>query len=70
MAVRVTSGLSWPSLVQSLVSHLRLTMRLLREPSVPLLTKASPILAALYLISPLDWFLTFSLCWVRSMTSP
>jgi uncharacterized membrane protein YkvA (DUF1232 family) len=30
-------------------------MRLLREPGVPLLTKAFPILAALYVISPLDF---------------
>jgi uncharacterized membrane protein YkvA (DUF1232 family) len=37
-----------------LVSHARLTIRLLREPRVPLLTKAVPLLAALYLVSPLD----------------
>ena len=55
MSARVTSWLSWPSLVRTLVSHLRLTVRLLREPGVPLLTKAFPILAALYVISPLDF---------------
>jgi uncharacterized membrane protein YkvA (DUF1232 family) len=55
MALRVTSWLSWPSLLRTLVSHLRLTMRLLREPGVPLLTKALPVLAALYVISPLDF---------------
>jgi len=55
LSARVTSWLSWPSLVRTLVSHLRLTVRLLREPGVPLLTKAFPILAALYVISPLDF---------------
>jgi uncharacterized membrane protein YkvA (DUF1232 family) len=55
VAVRVTSWLSWPSLVRYFVFHLRLTMRLLREPRVPLLTKAFPVLAALYVISPLDF---------------
>ena len=37
-----------------LLSHARLAGRLLREPRVSLLTKAVPLLAALYLISPLD----------------
>jgi len=55
MAARVTSWLSWPSLLRTLVSHVRLTVRLLREPGVPLLTKAFIVLAALYLISPLDF---------------
>ena len=55
MAVRVTSWLSWPSLLQTLVSSARLTMRLLREPRVPLLTKSLPVLAAVYVISPLDF---------------
>ena len=55
MAARLTSWLSRPSLVRTLVSHVRLTMRLLREPGVPLLAKAFPVLAALYVISPLDF---------------
>ncbi|HEY3043411.1 MAG TPA: YkvA family protein [Vicinamibacterales bacterium] len=55
MALRTTSWLSWPSLARTLVSHVRLTLRLLREPGVPLLTKAVPIVAALYVISPLDF---------------
>jgi uncharacterized membrane protein YkvA (DUF1232 family) len=59
VAARVTSWLSWPSLVRTLVSHVRLTVRLLREPGVPLLTKACPVLAALYLISPLDFIPDF-----------
>jgi uncharacterized membrane protein YkvA (DUF1232 family) len=59
VAARVTSLLSWPSLVRTLVSHVRLTVRLLREPGVPLLTKALPIVAALYVISPLDFIPDF-----------
>jgi uncharacterized membrane protein YkvA (DUF1232 family) len=55
VAARLTSWLSRPSLVRTLVSHVRLTMRLLREPGVPLLAKAFPILGALYVISPLDF---------------
>ena len=55
MAARVTSWLSWPSLLRMLVLHVRLTVRLLREPRVPLLIKALPVLAALYVISPLDF---------------
>jgi uncharacterized membrane protein YkvA (DUF1232 family) len=55
MAARITSWLSWPSLLRTLASHARLTVRLLREPGVPLFTKALPILAALYVISPLDF---------------
>jgi uncharacterized membrane protein YkvA (DUF1232 family) len=55
MGTRVMSWLSQPSLLRTLVSHLRLTERLLREPGVPLLTKAFPIGAALYVISPLDF---------------
>ena len=54
MAARVTSGLSWPSLLRALVSHVRLTVRLLREPGVPVLIKVLPFLAAFYVISPLD----------------
>jgi len=37
-----------------LFSQVRLAVRLLREPRVPILAKAVPLLAALYLISPLD----------------
>src|SRR4029077_11225028 len=55
MAGRVTSLLSWPSLFRTLASYLGLSVRLLREPAVPPLTKALPILAVLYVISPLDF---------------
>jgi uncharacterized membrane protein YkvA (DUF1232 family) len=37
-----------------LFSQVRLTGRLLREPRVPLLVKVVPVMAALYLVSPLD----------------
>jgi uncharacterized membrane protein YkvA (DUF1232 family) len=55
MAARVTSWLSRPSLLRTLVSHIRLSLRLLREPRVPLLLKAVPVLAAVYVVSPLDF---------------
>jgi uncharacterized membrane protein YkvA (DUF1232 family) len=56
VAPRATSSwLSWPSLARTLLSHLRLTMRLLREPGVPFLAKAIPVLAALYVIFPMDF---------------
>lgn len=54
MAARVTSWLLRPRLLRTLLSQVRLAVRLLREPRVPLLTKALPLLAALYVISPLD----------------
>jgi len=54
MASPVTSLLSWPSFLRTLLSHVRLTLRLIREPAVPLLTKAIPILAAVYVVSPID----------------
>ena len=54
MAARGPSWLSWPSILRTLVSHVRLTARLLREPAVPLFLKGLPVLAAAYLISPLD----------------
>jgi uncharacterized membrane protein YkvA (DUF1232 family) len=54
MAGRITSWLSRPGLLRTLLSHVRLAMRLVRDPRVPLLAKAVPLLALLYLISPLD----------------
>jgi len=50
----VRSWLSWPGLLRTLFSQLRLAVRLVREPRVPLLTKALPLGAALYVVSPLD----------------
>ena len=55
MAVRVMSWLWRPRLLSMLFSQVRLTSRLLREPRVPLVAKSVPVLAALYLVSPLDF---------------
>jgi uncharacterized membrane protein YkvA (DUF1232 family) len=41
--------------LRALLSQARLAFRLLREPRVPLLTKGVLLLAALYVISPLDF---------------
>jgi uncharacterized membrane protein YkvA (DUF1232 family) len=54
MASRVTSWLSWPFRLPALLAHLRLAVRLVREPRVSLVAKALPLLATLYVISPLD----------------
>ncbi len=54
MAVRTTSWLSIPSLLRTLVTHVRLSLRLLREPAVPLLIKGLPFVALAYLVSPID----------------
>ena len=51
---RITSSLQKPGVLSALVAHARLAARLLREPRVPLLVKAVPVLAAVYLISPID----------------
>lgn len=42
------------SLLGALVWQVRLAWRLLREPAVPWFLKSVPVVAALYLISPLD----------------
>jgi len=55
LAARVTSWLSRPQFLLTLLSHVRLAVRLLREPRVPILSKALPVLAGLYVISPLDF---------------
>jgi len=54
MAIRISSWLSRPGMLRSLFQQARLAVRLLREPRVPLLLKAIPVLALIYLISPLD----------------
>ncbi len=59
MAARLTSWLSRPALLRTLLSQARLAFRLLREPRVPMLRKAVPLLAALYVISPLDFMPDF-----------
>jgi len=50
-----SSWLSWPSLLRTLAGRVRLSWRLLRDPGVPLLTKSLPVVAVLYLLSPLDF---------------
>jgi uncharacterized membrane protein YkvA (DUF1232 family) len=55
MVPRVMSWLWRPGLLRMLFSQARLASRLLREPRVPLLTKTVLLLAALYVVSPLDF---------------
>jgi uncharacterized membrane protein YkvA (DUF1232 family) len=55
MATRLKYWLSFPSLVRSAIVNIRLATRLLREPRVPLLLKAVPILGLVYVVSPLDF---------------
>jgi uncharacterized membrane protein YkvA (DUF1232 family) len=50
-----TSWLTKPALLRTLIDQLRLAFRLIREPRVPVLTRAVPLLAALYLVWPLDF---------------
>jgi uncharacterized membrane protein YkvA (DUF1232 family) len=40
--------------VRSLITQARLAIRLFREPRVPVPLKAVPVLAGLYLVSPID----------------
>jgi uncharacterized membrane protein YkvA (DUF1232 family) len=54
MAARLTSWLSRPALLRSLLERARLAVRLLREPAVPLAVKALTALPLLYVISPID----------------
>lgn len=55
MSVRVTSWLSRSSPLRGWLTQARLAWRLLRDPGVPLLLKAIPLLAMAYLVSPLDF---------------
>ena len=55
MAVRLSSFFVRPSLMATIFAELRLAWRLMREPRVPLVAKALPVLAALYVVSPLDF---------------
>ena len=54
MAIRPSSLLSRPLSLSALVAQARLAARLFREPRVPLLYKSIPVLAALYVVSPID----------------
>jgi uncharacterized membrane protein YkvA (DUF1232 family) len=51
---RLTSWLLRPGLLLTLFSRLRLAVRLVREPRVPFLIEALPVLVALYVLSPID----------------
>jgi uncharacterized membrane protein YkvA (DUF1232 family) len=51
---RVSSSLARPKFWSALVSRIRLSVRLLREPSVSLWVKAVPAAAIAYLVLPLD----------------
>ena len=55
MAPRATSWLCGLPSCERRSSHVRLAIRLLREPRVGLLVKALPLLAAVYVVSPLDF---------------
>jgi uncharacterized membrane protein YkvA (DUF1232 family) len=54
MAARIAALLSRPALLRTLASHARLALRLLREPGVPLASKALLAVPLLYVLSPLD----------------
>jgi uncharacterized membrane protein YkvA (DUF1232 family) len=53
--VRLSSWFVRPSVMGTVFAELRLAWRLMREPRVPLVAKALPVLAALYVVSPLDF---------------
>ena len=42
-------------MLRTLVSHVRVSLRLLREPRVPVFFKLIPVLAGIYVVSPLDF---------------
>jgi uncharacterized membrane protein YkvA (DUF1232 family) len=54
MAVRLGSLFVRPHLLRALFTEVRLAWRLIREPVVPAFAKAVPVLALLYVISPID----------------
>ena|SRR5438270_12866180 len=41
--------------VHQLAQQMRLFYHLMRDPRVPALTKAIPVVTAIYLVSPIDW---------------
>lgn len=55
MATPSGSWLSKPGLLRGLLTQARLAARLFREPAVPVVAKAVPVLGGLYLIWPLDF---------------
>ena len=59
MAIRISSWLSRPWSLRALIAQARLAFRLFREPRVPMVLKAVPLLALLYVISPIDFVTDF-----------
>jgi uncharacterized membrane protein YkvA (DUF1232 family) len=55
MPLRLTSWLSRPGLLRQLAASARLALRLLREPRVAWPFKLVPLIAAIYVISPIDF---------------
>jgi uncharacterized membrane protein YkvA (DUF1232 family) len=55
MAIRISSRLARPWSLPALVAQARLAVRLVREPRVPFVLKGIPLLAGLYVISPIDF---------------
>ena len=55
MSARIISRLGRPLAFRTLVADVRLALRLLREPAVPLYLKALPFAALAYVLSPLDF---------------
>jgi len=49
------SWLTKSALLRTLFVQFRVALRLMREPSVPVLTRMLPLLAAIYLVVPLDF---------------
>jgi len=54
MGIRISSWLARPLTLRSLLAQSRLAIRLFREPRVPALLKALPVLSGLYVVSPID----------------
>jgi uncharacterized membrane protein YkvA (DUF1232 family) len=52
---RTSTWLSRPLSLGALIHQMKLAIRLFREPRVPLLLKSLPILAGLYVLSPIDF---------------
>ncbi len=55
MTARVASWFAWPALLRTLALKVRLAWRLLRDPAVSRIVKVIPLVAALYVVSPLDF---------------
>ena len=54
MGIRISSWLARPWSLRVILAQSRLAIRLFREPRVPVLLKTLPVLAGLYIVSPID----------------